>query len=735
MQQKKRICRKKGLFFCLGIVGLLLIIGDAVYAAEGKIDRSIYEIGKYHIDTFASYLSDSEFSLGKMLFGGNGTDFLKMITNMFFGLSKLIWQGLDFVIQKLYEGAAMDQLIHKFFTFSDTIYSKIFDPIGAAVVASYFAYIFVLRLFKGKRHAQMVLLRFLFILVFSMMWFGFGNHVPSKGEAFTKGLNEVSTEVEGFVFSATNSLDELASKDVGAISVPTTQEASIQKVRQLYYKAAVVDPYLLLNYGTTDLQELTNAGIEPTEFLSKNASNDSLSEIESKVTDAAGNDEKKETYRAYIQPTKAVYKAMVGSLVPLLNLSIGLPLAVIGMIRFIFQMLVLCVLMVIPFSLVASFVPSFDYMLMNTLKSLIGMMFQKSFYSVIILVAFLIYNVVDDLIPMNTVFGFLGNMFVKAILSLLVVVKRKDLMKKLGLGAANRTLSTTKNIANHSLSQVRQLPGQLAMTSQNFAIKGAGLAGNVYRATNPMAAAALHGFQKFQQNRTPQEPKKGGQVINPLKLEGRSKQGLPYGGHQVRYHGMDPETSPMSPKNEVRSGLSGGFISGSSMDPAGPKQQVQSLEQSSKNPGVNQRKPLLNKGIDFVGQTIPLPSGKTPVPQLIANGSLSQQVRQVKNQAKNGVYPALQQLTNQTSLPTALIPTLPRNRSTQRKVEQPSEKAVGISVSKIPQSSLPFSNKQGEPSEKIGKKTSSLPILEAKQGTDFILPKGRTAQKPLSKKG
>lgn len=178
-------------------------------------------------------------------------------------------------------------------------------------------------------------------------------------------------------------------------------------MRQLYYKAAVVDPYLLLNYGTTNLEELYQAEIEPQEFLAKEASSEELSDIETKVTTAAGEDRgKKKAYRVYIQPTKAVYKAVVGSMVPLLNLSIGLPLVVIGMIRFIFQMLVLCLLLVIPFSLLASFVPAFDYMIMNTLKSFLSLMFQKSFYSVIILVAFLIYNIVDDLILMNTVFGF-----------------------------------------------------------------------------------------------------------------------------------------------------------------------------------------------------------------------------------------------------------------------------------------------------------------------------------------
>ena len=61
----------------------------------------------------------------------------------------------------------------------------------------------------------------------------------------------------------------------------------------------------------------------------------------------------------------------------------------------------------------------------------------------IILVAFLIYNIVDDLIPMNTVLV-LGNMFVKALLSILLIVKRKDLLKKLGLGAADQTINNTK---------------------------------------------------------------------------------------------------------------------------------------------------------------------------------------------------------------------------------------------------------------------------------------------------
>ncbi|EKZ0459554.1 hypothetical protein QK096_003119, partial [Enterococcus faecalis] len=292
-------------------------------------------------------------------------------------------------------------------------------------------------------------------------------------------------------------------------------------------------------------------------------------------------------------------------------------------------------------------------------------------------------------------------------------------------------INNTKNIASHSLSQMKQLPGQLSSAGQNLAIKGAGLAGNVYRATNPLASAAIHGFQKFQQKRTPQEPVKAGQVINPFELGGRSNQALPYSGRHVRYHGVEPEMSSTKPKTEQNSGFSSGLIPTSSMNPVRPKQQAQ----SSKQQGNNQRKPLLNKGSAFVGQSIPLPAGKVPVPQLTASGSLSQQIRQVKNQAKNGSYPAMQQLLNQYSVPKSSIATLSGNRSVQQLGQRSSESKPSISAPKSLQPAFSSLDKPTDQSKKIEKDPKTLPILDAKPGTDFTLPKGRTVQKPLSKKG
>ncbi|MGH2335321.1 CD3337/EF1877 family mobilome membrane protein, partial [Enterococcus faecalis] len=89
-----------------------------------------------------------------------------------------------------------------------------------------------------------------------------------------------------------------------------------------------------------------------------------------------------------------------------------------------------------------------------------------------------------------------------------------------------------------------------------------------------------------------------------------------------------------------------------------------------------------------------------PVPQLTAAGSLSQQIRQVKNQAKNGSYPAMQQLLNQYSVPKSSVATLSGNRSVQRQIQRSSESKPSISVPKSLQPAFSSFNIPVEQSKK-----------------------------------
>ena len=681
--------KRRRLFILLPIL-LILLLSVSAYAKSDK--EAIYTVGKYHLDTFSSYIGDTEFSLGKMLFGKNGTDFIQMITNMSFSTNKIIWQVFDFIIEKLYKGAAMDGLIHTFFQFSKNIYDKLFNVVGLGLTGGYVVYIFYLKVCKSGNQAKGALVRFLCVVGFSILWFGNGT-VTSQGEKITKDLNTWSTAVEGLIFEATNGIDDL--------SVATTSEDAIKQIREMYYQKAVVDPYLLLNYGTTDIEELSKVGIKPTEFLSESIKSENLDNISDVVREAAKeDDEKTESYRAFIQPTKSIYKMIVGLMSPSLNVSVGIPILMIGMVRFLFQLGVLLMLLAIAFMLIVSFFPGMDYMIFRGLKTFVGFVFQKSIYSALILVAFLVFNIIDELILMNTIAGFIGNMFVRGIVSLIVFVKRKDILAKLGLGQADRTLAKTKSKAQNTTREVSRTIHRGKDLTERAILRGANVAGKIH----PGILAASQLFQRTkQQKATP--VKQSNTKLSEIAY-GRRKQ-LPFEGEKLLVENKPIVGSPPVKMHRPRKTIEPPSLQVPTPigDPTPLSVSALPIDQLIQNGKVagkpNRKMSLAQPPKNYVGQSVPL-TQKTP--QLIANDSLTQQITQLKQSRS--------MITNQNSL-----------QSMQRiSGHSQNDRAIKMSGSSKEQIYVnPGSGAYPKP-------IVSDQTIEAKLGKDFTLPEGRSPQ-------
>lgn len=649
-------------------------------------------MGKYHLDTFSSYIGDTEFSLGKMLFGKNGTDFIQMITNMSFSTNKIIWQVFDFIIEKLYKGAAMDGLIHTFFQFSKNIYDKLFNVVGLGLTGGYVVYIFYLKVCRSGNQAKRALVRFLCVVGFSILWFGNGT-VTSQGEKMTKDLNTWSTAVEGLIFEATNGIDDL--------SVATTSDDAIKQIREMYYQKAVVDPYLLLNYGTTDIKELEKAGIKPTEFLSESIKSEALKNISNVVIDAAKeDDEKTESYRAFIQPTKSIYKMIVGLMSPSLNVSVGIPILMIGMVRFLFQLGVLLMLLAIAFMLIVSFFPGMDYMIFRGLKTFVGFVFQKSIYSVLILVAFLVFNIIDDLILMNTVAGFIGNMFVRGIVSLTVFVKRKDILAKLGLGQADRTLAEAKSKAQTTTREVSRTIHRGKDLTERAILRGENVAGKIH----PGILAASQLFRRTkQQHATPVKQSNA----KPSEIAyGRKKQ-LPFEGEKLLVNSRPIIGSPPAKMPHPRKTIEAPSVQVPTPigDPTPLSVSALPIDQLIQNGKVtgkpNWKMSLAQPPKNYVGQLVPL-TQKTP--KLIANDSLTQQITQLKQSRS--------MITNQNSLQAVQQISGHTKNDRTIKMTGNSKEQITIDPGSSDHSNYSVSGK----------------TIEAKLGKDFTLPEGRSPQ-------
>lgn len=672
------------------ILSLALVLSASVYAKSDK--EAIYIVGKYHLDTFSSYIGDTEYSLGKMLFGKNGTDFIQMITNMSFSTNKIVWQVFDFIIEKLYKGAGMDGLIHTFFQFSKNIYDKLFNVVGLGLTGGYVVYIFYLKVCKSGNQARRALVRFLCVVGFSILWFGNGT-VTSQGEKLTKDLNTWSTAVEGLIFEATDGIDDL--------SVATTSEDAIKQIREMYYQKSVVDPYLLLNYGTTDIEELTKAGIDPTEFLSESIKNENLKDISNDVTKAAlEDDEKTELFRAFIQPTKSIYKMIVGLMSPSLNVSIGIPILMIGMVRFLFQLGVLLMLLAMAFMLIVSFFPGMDYMIFRGVKTFVGFVFQKSIYSVLILVAFLVFNIIDDLILMNTIAGFIGNMFVRGIVSLIVFVKRKDILAKLGLGQVDRTLSKTKSNAQNTTREVSQTIHRGKDLTERAILRGANVAGKIH----PGISAASQLFQRTRQQRT--TPVKQSNVKPSEIAYGKRKQ-LPFEGEKLLVEnrpiiGSSPAKMPRPRKTIESPSVQVPIPIGDPIPLSISALPIDRLIQNGKAAGkLNRKMSLAKSPKNYVGQSVPL-TQKTP--KLIANDSLTQQITQLKQSRS--------MITNQNSLQSMQQISGHTQNDRTIKMTGSSKEQIHVDLGSSDHSNHSVSGK----------------TIETKLGKDFTFPEGRSPQ-------
>lgn len=470
------------------LVVFFLMAGVTAFAATEGTD--ITKVGAYDLDTFSSYMVDSDFSLSKLIFGESGSNMMMSVTNIFYSFNKLVWEVGSFMIGKVYKGAEMDQLIHLFFTFSKNIYDQLYSIVGIGLIAIYVLYVVYLYFVKSPKQAQNRLFRLLLVISFAFTWFGHGQ-ISSHGEEYTKRLDSWSIEVEGLIYQATSGIEGL--------EVATNSEDAIEQIQEMYYQKAVVGPYLLMNYGTTDIGKLEADHIKASEFLGEDSSEKTLKRIEENVKKAEG-DEKNEKYRKYLKPYKGVYKLIVGTVSPMLNLTLGLPMLMIGCIRFIFQLGALLMLVALPFLLILSFFPNMEYLLFKGFKSFVGFIFQKAIYSVLVLLLFLVFNVVDSLIASGSVVGFMVNLIVKGIISLVGWKKRKEILQKLSLGQADAVMDQVKQKANETKESGKQIIKQGVEVGTKVAVKLHPGARKVYQTAGMIKSGIARTSQRVKRN-------------------------------------------------------------------------------------------------------------------------------------------------------------------------------------------------------------------------------------------
>ena len=746
---------------------------EKVTENEGK-DSVVKYVLKYDLDYFRPYYGSSSM-LGQVVdfvVSKTGLDFFKTLTNFFFVANKVIYQSVDYVIDKVYSGQVFNDWLTTFFDFSHNLYNQLFGYIGVGVVVLWILYI-TIKYAMGKRHeAKGLIIRFCLIIGFSTVWFGYnpanfssnnsesGIHVEtieSKGEAWAKKLNELSLGVEGLIFQATGNVKNL--------ELAKNEDEAVLQVRQLYFKKAVLEPYLLMNYGTLDMEALDKAGINIKEFIREEGFLEGGSEVKKAVDEASGDKENKEI-RSYLMGVKSGYKLIVSIASSFINLSVGIPILVIGCTHLIFEVMALVMLFFISIGLILAFFPTLDHYLIYSIKKFLGFIFLKSAHGVLLLIMFLVFNMIDQFIPPASIVTFIVNGLVKFIVMIVLYKKRKMIMGKIGLGGIYKTTAQAKHYTNEVKKAPREMvnrANEMKNTGQEAILKGAEVAGNFYRPLK-YAVDSAKVVRTVQEERREKRSKEG-QVINPLELEGRTPQQIPYSGKKVVYGTMDEEQgeqskgSPMqrTPQsvtpvaNQVVSKDVGNIASQPISQFISGKLPIDSLIPAISGQSVRKNLSIAKPSGKYIGQSIPLTSQNNVVPKLVANNQLSQQVLQLKQQRLQSV----QGLGRMASVPDQLLGKI--NRPIESGSVDGMSKNINHlkSVTNQMNSSTSIQNNQSNiltnrnqsntvlnqtntqnhlmknnQSNIVTNQNHEKTIIEGEFGKDFQLPKGRTPQKP-----
>lgn len=734
---------------------LVFLLPTSVNASD------ISEVGKYDLELFGCRMVESSF-FTKVLSFGMSENFLEIcagLINFFFGISKVFWQGIDFLLEKMLEFNVFEKVFDVFFGFGQKLFLNLYNQYGLVLILISVGF-WTVKFLSGRREeAKKGAFRFFGAIALAMMIFGFGG-VSSNGKNVAKDIDSLLSKIESSAFLVSGEMEEFSGLQ--------DEETLSDKVRNMYFEKAVVEPYLLMNYGTTNIKKLEEIGIDPTEFLAKKLTKKSVNEISDKINKAYKEFEKTETkgetkgtkaeYYVYLGQDKIIYKAMVAFFSPLVTLSIGVPLLFVCVGKIVTGLAMGLSIILITFSALLSFFPACEGALFGSVKKFLDFAVQKSLISIIFLIIYYVNGFIDTMIVPSTVALFVINAIVKIIVFGVIFAKRKVIFEKMKMSGVNQTMERSKEVRQKISQAPSQVKGQLQQKQrqvQNMALKGAEVAGNVYR---PLK----HGVQAVKMARTVQEKrqaKKEGQVINPLELEGRTPQRIGYGGRKVIYGGMD-KNSPMN----------GGSASGNDLSIV-PFLPVDRLFFSSLGKNNKSQLGVAKPSFKHTGQRIPL-NGNQLIPRVVANGQLSQQVgqlRQTRLLAKrlsgntvgrtsqlapvNSLNPAMDSVGKMKNMPNGMkqvasniiepkkegrlesrsIHSARVQQNTPRtEIEQPIilEESVGMTNQQAGYSGSKERIQNTKQQNSVNKKQASTPTREHKKSVP-PLPNGRTPQRRI----
>lgn len=469
---------KKIFFLCLSLCLLFFVSSSGIALAAGlKLqDTSSLLTEKYNIDSFNSYMSSGEGFW--TLFNGEAlVNGIAGFSNILFELTKILFAVFDKAIEILYTMNVLEKM--------NSVVASLSSNLWLTFKASYLPLIVVLAILvvvrtyfvESSKQAFIQFGKIIVVLVAAGIWFS------NSGEYLNK-MNDYSSVIQADILSTAGKVDETADIAAGGewledadgkpqkVYNEGTQELATNMIRNELFRQTVYNPFLLLNYGTTDKEEIQNIydKVDGEQDIPKG--NDGTYLLSKEFTELKA-DEKKRKIEAlskentYMTVDKVGYKFIMSLISVLGTIFYGVPITAIAFLNVLLQLMAIVYSYILPIVAILSVFPKFSNGFTSSLINIAKIFIGKGLLGLVVLMFSLTNLTIDLLIAPSGFVTALLNLGVKITIYILVWKNRGKIVETITRAMVmQKTGVYLPQMVNRTNNQQQTAPYPYPMTNQ-----------------------------------------------------------------------------------------------------------------------------------------------------------------------------------------------------------------------------------------------------------------------------
>lgn len=379
--------RTKAYLVVLAFLVLVGIVSVTAYATgptpinPDQIETVTDKSKEFALDAYASHMSDTGWNPLRVL---SAATWLNAFANVFFDANKIIYSMFSKGIELFGQESVVSDYVGTFTAYSETIYNTLYASFGKTIIACMAIYIFYLLYTKGSKVAMRQFLSFACVLVFSFAW-------NSKASVFINWFNDLSNEAQSSLVSGVSA------------SQQTTATNSVMMAQNALFELAIEEPYLLMNYGTANSEEiitLENPTIISDLLYAGDPTKEEFEKIEKNVNAQAEDN-------IFLQKDKASWKFVVGLFSPVMTVLLGVPLLALQFLNLLTGVVALLISSLLGLAMFLSLIPQFKQAVWKVFKLLVGTFGVRILLGIAFMLLISVIQVIRGAIPTDGIASYL----------------------------------------------------------------------------------------------------------------------------------------------------------------------------------------------------------------------------------------------------------------------------------------------------------------------------------------